>query len=178
MALPLASRNYLQLTLLAPGAVTPNREAIANANRIDMAGQPYINGNRAQDNNFLLDGMDNNQVSDNLVAYSPSPDAIQEFNLITQNASAEFGNFQGGIISVSIKSGTNQFHGDLWEFFRNDKLNANNFFNDFFQLPRPTLRWNMFGVRWAVRSSRKSCSFSPITKDSASTCTAITPSVH
>ena len=145
VALPLASRNYVQLALLAPGAVTPNREAIANANRIDMAGQPYINGNREQDNNFLLDGMDNNQVSDNLVAYSPSPDAIQEFNLITQNASAEFGNFQGGIISVSIKSGTNQFHGDLWEFFRNDKLNANNFFNNFFQLPKPALRWNMFG---------------------------------
>jgi len=113
VALPLASRNYVQLALLAPGAVTPNREAIATANRIDMAGQPYINGNREQANNFLLDGMDNNQVSDNLVAYSPSPDAIQEFNLITQNASAEFGNFQGGIISVSIKSGTNQFHGDL-----------------------------------------------------------------
>jgi Carboxypeptidase regulatory-like domain/TonB dependent receptor len=145
VALPLASRNYVQLALLAPGAVTPNRETIANANRIDMAGQPYINGNREQANNFLLDGMDNNQVSDNLVAYSPSPDAIQEFNLITQNASAEFGNFQGGIISVSVKSGTNQFHGDLWEFFRNDKLNANNFFNNFFQLPRPTLRWNMFG---------------------------------
>jgi hypothetical protein len=145
VALPLASRNYMQLALLAPGAVTPNREAIANSNRIDMAGQPYINGNRAQDNNFLLDGMDNNQVSDNLVAYSPSPDAIQEFNLITQNASAEFGNFQGGIISVSIKSGTNQFHGDLWEFFRNDKLNANNFFNNFFQLPKPVVRWNMFG---------------------------------
>jgi hypothetical protein len=145
VALPLASRNYLQVALLAPGAVTPNREAIASANRIDMAGQPYINGNREQANNFLLDGMDNNQVSDNLVAYSPSPDAIQEFNLITQNASAEFGNFQGGIISVSLKSGTNQFHGGLWEFFRNDKLNANNFFNNFFQLPKPAMRWNMFG---------------------------------
>jgi hypothetical protein len=145
IALPLASRNYLQLALLVPGAVTPNREAITAANRIDTAGQPYINGNRQQDNSYLLDGMDNNQISDNLVAYSPSPDAIQEFNLISQNASAEFGNFQGGIVSVSIKSGTNQFHGDLWEFFRNDKLNANNFFNDFFQLPKPALRWNMFG---------------------------------
>jgi hypothetical protein len=145
VALPLASRNYVQLTLLAPGAVTPDREAIATANRIDNAGQPYINGNREQDNNFLLDGMDNNQVSDNLVAYSPSPDAIEEFNLITQNASAEFGNFQGGIISVSIKSGTNQFHGSLWEFFRNDKLDASNYFDNFFGVPKPGLRWNMFG---------------------------------
>src|SRR5215469_9137629 len=147
VALPLASRNYLQVALLAPGAVTPNREAIASANRIDMAGQPYINGNREQDNNFLLDGMDNNQVSDNLVAYSPSPDAIQEFNLITQNASAEFGNFQGGIISVSLKSGTNQFHGDAWEFFRNDVLNANNWGHKITTplVPRDKLRWNMFG---------------------------------
>jgi Carboxypeptidase regulatory-like domain len=145
VSLPLASRNYVQLALLAPGAVTPNRESITTANRIDNAGEPYINGNREQDNNFLHDGMDNNQVSDNLVAYSPSPDAIQEFNLITQNASSEFGNFQGGIISVSIKSGTNQFHGDAWEFFRNDKLNANNFFNNFFGAARPPVRWNMFG---------------------------------
>lgn len=146
VSLPLASRNYVQLALLAPGAVTPNRESIATANRIDNAGQPYINGNREQDNNYLLDGMDNNQVSDNLVAYSPSPDAIEEFNLITQNASAQFGNFQGGIVSVSIKSGTNQFHGDLWEFFRNDVLNANNWFNQFFGGPRPPVRWNMFGA--------------------------------
>ena len=59
-------------------------------------------------NNFLLDGVDNNQASDNLPAYTPSPDAIGEFNLITQNASAEFGNYDGGIINATIKSGTNQ----------------------------------------------------------------------
>ena len=75
--------------------------------------------------------MDNNQVSDNLVGFTPAPDAIQEFNLITQNASAEFGNYQGGIVSTTIKSGTNSFHGDLWEFFRNDKLNSNSWENRF-----------------------------------------------
>ena len=64
--------------------------------------------------------MDNNQVSDNLVGYAPSVDAIQEFNEITQNAPAEFGNFMGAIVSTSIKSGTNQYHGDAFEFFRND----------------------------------------------------------
>jgi hypothetical protein len=96
--------------------------------------------------------MDNNQVSDNLVGYTPSPDAIQEFNEITQNAPAEFGNFSGGIVSVSLKSGTNQFHGDAFEFFRNDILNANNWFNDLANhiagsdvAPKPGLRWNMFG---------------------------------
>jgi len=145
-AVPLASRNYIQLTLLAPGSVTPNPQTLSQAQRIDSAGRPYINGNREQSNNFMLDGMDNNQVSDNLVGYTPSPDAIQEFNLITQNAPAEFGNFEGGIVSVSLKSGTNQYHGDAWEFFRNDILNANNWFNDLEGLPKAALRWNMFGA--------------------------------
>ena len=75
--------------------------------------------------------MDNNQVSDNLLGYTPAPDAIQEFNLITNNAPAEFGNFMGGIVSATIKSGTNSFHGDIWEFFRNDALNANSWSNNF-----------------------------------------------
>ena len=83
-----------------------------NGDNTASGGRPYINGNREQANNFILDGMDNNQVSDNLLGFTPTPDAIQEFNLITQNASAEFGNFQGGIVSATIKSGTNSFHGD------------------------------------------------------------------
>src|SRR5437588_284235 len=90
--------------------------------------------------------MDNNQVSDNLLGYTPAPDAIQEFNLITSNASAEFGNFEGGIISATIKSGTNSFHGDAWEFFRNDVLNAKSWSNNFKGLPKDKLRWNMFGA--------------------------------
>jgi hypothetical protein len=157
-ALPLATRNYVQLTLLAPGAVTPKPGSFNTGNNVGDGGRPFINGNREQSNNFLLDGMDNNQVSDNLLGYTPAPDAIQEFNLITQNASAEFGNFQGGIISTSLKSGTNQFHGDIWEFFRNDKLNANNWGHKISPnpalvtpsnpqgfIPRDKLRWNMFG---------------------------------
>jgi len=145
--LPLATRNYVQLTLLSPGAVHPSVTSFNNGDNTASGARPYINGNREQANNFILDGMDNNQVSDNLLGYTPAPDAIQEFNLITQNASAEFGNFQGGIVSTSIKSGTNQFHGDLWEFFRNDKLNANSWENNFAipQVKRAPLRWNMFG---------------------------------
>ena len=144
--LPLLSRNYIQLTLLAPGSVHPDPHTLNSGDFPWSAGRPYINGNREQANNFLLDGMDNNQVSDNLVGYTPSVDAIQEFNLITQNASAEFGNYQGGIISVSIKSGTNNYHGTVFEFFRNDALNANNWANNFQSLPKPALRWNMFGA--------------------------------
>src|SRR2546428_1348152 len=156
--LPLATRNYVQLTLLAPGSVSPDPANFNNGDNTANGARPYINGNREQANNFILDGMDNNQVSDNLLGYTPAPDAIQEFNLITQNASAEFGNFQGGIVSTTLKSGTNQFHGDVWEFFRNDKLNANNWGHKIFSdpsqvtpsnpqgfIPRDKLRWNMFG---------------------------------
>src|SRR6266849_1631521 len=146
-ALPLATRNYVELTLLSPGAVTPSPASFNTGDNVGSGGRPFINGNREQSNNFLLDGLDNNQVSDNLLGYTPAPDAIQEFNLITQNASAEFGNFQGGIVSASLKSGTNQFHGDVWEFFRNDKLNANNWGHKITNplVPRDKLRWNMFG---------------------------------
>jgi hypothetical protein len=144
-AIPLATRNYVELTLLAPGTVTTDPGSLNNGDNTASGGRPLINGNREQSNNFLLDGMDNNQVSDNLLGYTPAPDAIEEFNLITNNASPEFGNFEGGIVSVSLKSGTNSYHGDVWEFFRNDKLNANSWSNKFSGTSRDKLRWNMFG---------------------------------
>ncbi|HWO33330.1 MAG TPA: carboxypeptidase-like regulatory domain-containing protein, partial [Candidatus Acidoferrum sp.] len=146
--LPLASRNYVQLTLLAPGAVSTDPSSFSNGNNTaGYGGRPLINGNREQSNNFLLDGMDNNQVSDNLLGYTPAPDAIEEFNLITNNAPAEFGNFEGGIVNATIKSGTNRYHGDVWEFFRNDVLNANSWSNNLVYpaLPKAKVRWNMFG---------------------------------
>src|SRR5215472_11003274 len=143
--LPLATRNYVQLTLLSPGSVSPDPANFNNGDNTASGARPYINGNREQSNNFILDGLDNNQVSDNLLGYTPAPDAIQEFNLITNNASAEFGNFQGGIVSATIKSGTNGFHGDVFEYFRNDKLNANSWGNKINGAVRDPLRWNMFG---------------------------------
>ena len=144
--LPLASRNYVQLTLLAPGSVSTDPSSFNNGNNTGgYGGRPLINGNREQANYFLLDGMDNNQVSDNLLGYTPAPDAIEEFNLITNNAPAEFGSFMGGIVSATIKSGTNNFHGDIWEFFRNNVLNANSWQNNFNHLPKAAVRWNMFG---------------------------------
>jgi hypothetical protein len=116
VALPLATRDYLQLTMLVPGSVHPNPSAFTDGTTAgsDSSGRPYVNGNRQQANNFLLDGLDNNQLSDNMVGYTPSVDAIEEFNMITSNAPAEFGSSQGAIISATIKSGTNQFHGDLF----------------------------------------------------------------
>lgn len=145
--LPLASRNYLQLTLVTPGAVTPSPAGFSSGKNSGEIARPEINGNRFTANNYVLDGMDNNQMSDNFVGYSPQPDAIQEFNLITQNAPADFGNYMGGIISATIKSGTNRFHGSVFEFFRNDALNANEWQNKLQTpyIPRPKLRWNQFG---------------------------------
>ena len=148
--LPLATRNFVQLTLLTPGVVNPNPGTMMSGQRTGGGGRPYVNGNRKEANNFLLGGIDNNNVSDNLTAYLPNVDAIQEFNMITNNAPAEFGNFQGGVINVEIKSGTNQFHGDAFEFLRNDKLNAVDWARNWNAnipraLKRPAMRWNMFG---------------------------------
>jgi hypothetical protein len=149
--LPLETRNYVQLTLLSPGSVSVDPSSMnQGSNTAEEGGRPYINGNREQSNNFLLDGIDNNQVSDNVLGYTPSPDAIAEFNVINQNASAEFGNYNGGIVNATIKSGTNSFHGDVFEYFRNDVFNANKWENGLGAgstgvLPTPKLRWNMFG---------------------------------
>ncbi|HVW85383.1 MAG TPA: carboxypeptidase regulatory-like domain-containing protein, partial [Bryobacteraceae bacterium] len=142
---PLISRNPVALTLLTAGVTTPDPASFNSGLRTTGGGRPYVNGNREESNNFLLDGIDNNFTSDNLVSYQPNPDAIEEFKLITNNASAEFGNFQGGIINVVIKSGTNQFHGDVFEYFRNDKFNADNWGRNWQGLARSPLRWNQFG---------------------------------
>jgi hypothetical protein len=145
LELPLATRNYVQLTLLAPGSIHPNPSGFKSGLTTDSSDRPNVNGNREQSNNFMLDGLDNNQVSDNLIGYAPAVDAIQEFNEITLTAPAEFGNYMGGIVSVTTKSGTNQFHGSAYEFFRNDKLNANSWTNNFENAARPSTRWNEFG---------------------------------
>ncbi len=142
---PLSGRNFILLTLLAPGVTTTNPAAFTNVQRTTGGGRPYVNGNRKEANNFLLDGIDNNQVSDNLTSYQPSLDAIQEFKMITNNASAEFGNFQGGIVNVTLKSGTNGFHGSAFEFLRNEKLDANNWGRNWQGLRRNALRQNIFG---------------------------------
>ena len=129
--LPLETRNYNQLALLTPGAVTTSPGAFNAPLSTFNSGRPYINGNREQANYYLLDGIDNNEFVDNNVAFSPNVDAIQEFNVIANNPGAEFGHFLGGVISVSTKSGTNQFHGNAFEFIRNDFFNANEWSRNF-----------------------------------------------
>ena len=148
VSLPLASRNYLQLTLLTPGAVTVQPSGFETGQNAGQVTRPEINGNRFDANSFLLDGMDNNDTGSGTTSYSPQPDAIEEFRIITQNAPADFGNYMGGVISASIKSGTNSFHGAAFEFFRNDVLNANQWQNKLIPghiTPRQKMRWNEFG---------------------------------
>jgi hypothetical protein len=157
-ALPLSTRNLNQLTLLTPGVVSPNIFAFQAPQATFGTGRPYVNGAREQDNNFSLDGMDTNQADNNEVGYVPSLDAVQEFNIIAGNAPADFGNYIGGVVVETLKSGTNQYHGDIYEFLRNTDLNANTWQNkaisQFNQqpggsgaiLPRNPLQWNNFGA--------------------------------
>jgi len=153
--LPLATRDINQLTLLAPGVLSSNIFAFQSPQTTFGTGRPYVNGAREQDNNFILDGMDINQADNDDVAYTPAPDAVQEFNMIVSNAPADYGNYVGGVIVESMKSGTNQFHGNLYEYLRNTDLNANTWqdkanafitgYGPATTLPRPGVQWNEFG---------------------------------
>jgi hypothetical protein len=143
--LPLQTRNYNQLALLVPGAVTISPASFNTGLKTFNAARPNLNGNREQANYYLLDGMENTEFVDNNVAFSPNVDAIAEFSVITNNPNAEFGQFLGGVINVSLKSGTNQFHGSAFEYLRNDFFNANEWSNNFNGLPRARQRWNEYG---------------------------------
>jgi Carboxypeptidase regulatory-like domain/TonB dependent receptor len=142
-ALPLNGRNYAQLALLGAGVA-----AAEPGSRVETTYGFSANGARSLQNNFLLDGIDNNaNLGDvlNGAAYvvQPAVDAIAEFKVETNSYSAEFGRGNGAIMNAVIKSGTNQFHGDLWEFLRNDKLDAINPFDaEFGQQP---YQQNQFG---------------------------------
>jgi hypothetical protein len=129
--LPLSTHNINQLTLVAnAGVITPNLFGFQAAQNTFGTGRPYVNGAREQENNFILDGMDNNQPDNNDVGFVPAPDAVEEFNLITGSAPADFGNYLGGVVNVTIKSGTNNFHGSLYDYLRRGGLNANSWQNN------------------------------------------------
>jgi len=134
-SLPLPGRSFTTLVLLMPGSVTPS----------GTSGRPYTNGNREQSNNFLLDGVDINETIDNGIAFNPSVDAIAEISVSTANGAAEFGNANGSVVNMSLKSGTNHFHGNAYDYLRNDKLDANSFFRNRSGLVRSPVRRNIFG---------------------------------
>jgi hypothetical protein len=127
--LPLNGRNFTQLGLLQSG-VTPLTSGVSTAGGSLRSGQSYaVNGQRPESNNFLLDGAKNINRMDGGFALRIPVDAIAEFRILTHTATAEFGGTSGSTTSVVTRSGSNQFHGSLYEFFRNDKLDARNFFS-------------------------------------------------
>ena len=139
---PLNGRNFTFIAQLSAG-VEPAEQGSRGANKGDFS----ANGQRSEQNNFILDGVDNNA---NLVDFlngasyviKPPPDALQEFKVQTGDYTAELGHSAGAVLNVATKSGTNQIHGDFWEYFRNDVLNA----RDFFATVKPTYRQNQFGA--------------------------------
>ena len=125
-ALPLNGRNFVSLTLMVPGAVSPNPSGMNSR----LGARPYVNGNREQTNNFMLDGVDVNDSIDNRVGYSPNVDALEEVQILTGNMGADYGNAGGATVMMTMKSGTNEFRGNLFWFLRNNALDANGFFRN------------------------------------------------
>jgi Carboxypeptidase regulatory-like domain/TonB dependent receptor/TonB-dependent Receptor Plug Domain len=146
VALPLNGRNFAQLALLTPGVQTHAPDSFIEARTATSSGRPYVNGQREQSNNFMLDGIDQNEAVDNQVAYYPSPDAIAEMRVETNNYSAEYGNVAGGIVSAITRSGSNEFHGGAFEFVRSDKFDANSWDNNRSGADKPKFKQHIFGA--------------------------------
>jgi hypothetical protein len=146
--LPLNGRNFVSLTRTVPGVL----RGIPGSN-IDGAGSLAwrasasfsANGQRARDNNFLLDGVDNNETWLQTVVIFPGVEALDEFKLQTSTYSAEFGRSLGGVVNLQIKSGTNLTRGSVFEFLRNDAFDANNFFNERAGRDKPDFSQHQFG---------------------------------
>ncbi|WP_348267504.1 TonB-dependent receptor [Edaphobacter paludis] len=134
IAMPLNTRNFVQLSTLAPGVELPPGTLL-----------PRIDGGRPRTNEYLYDGISALQPEPGQVAFFPILDDIQEFTIESDNVPAEFGRFNGGVVNVATRSGSNAFHGSLFEFFRNESLNARNYFS---KAParKPEYRRNLFGA--------------------------------
>ena len=144
-AMPLNGRNFSQLSLLLPGVVTTEPDSFTQPKNFG-AGRPFVNGQREQTNNYLLDGVDMNEPIDNLLPYQPSPDALAEVRVETNNYSAEFGNVAGAIISSTLKSGTNEFRGNFFEYWRDNSLAANRWENNRARAEKAELSQHIFGA--------------------------------
>ena len=144
--LPLNGRNFTFLAQISAGVNTPQADSRGNA----ANGAFAANGLRPAQNNYLLDGIDNN--SDNVdflngtnFVVLPPPDAISEFKVQTSDYSAELGRAAGAVLNATVKSGTNSLHGAVWEYFRNDVLDAADWFENNNGIKKGELRWNQFG---------------------------------
>jgi hypothetical protein len=154
-ALPLVSRNYSDLLALVTGSrQAPTAATTTAVTSLVRAGAYNINGLRSMFNNFLLDGMDNNAYGESNQGFDnqiiqPTPDAISQFQVVTNNESAEYGRSAGATINVASRSGTNQFHTTLYEFNRNTDLNAFGYYHavsGVHVFPKPGFNRNQFGA--------------------------------
>ncbi len=148
--LALNNRHFAQLVALQPGVSSNLSDQIYVGTTNPGGGNNIVglavNGARQSQNNWTVDGADNVDRGSNItIQQYPSIDAIEEIKIVRSPYSAESGRAGGGQISVITKSGTNDFHGSAYEFVRNDRLNANNFFNNLNNIKRPALRYNDFG---------------------------------
>jgi hypothetical protein len=132
-SIPLVGRNFTELTLFVPGAVTASPGSFTGSSAtVERNGNGTLasqNGNRQEGNNFLLEGIDINETINNQLGYNPSPDAIGQIRVISANANAEFGNVAGGDVITLLKSGTNKFHGSAFMYLSNYNMDANTFAN-------------------------------------------------
>jgi outer membrane receptor protein involved in Fe transport len=148
--LPLNGRNFVQLAILGPGVVGVGfgaRGTIMSGNRPDdlrPGSELFANGNREGSNNFLFDGADNNERLTLSIVLRPSVEAVREFKIQTSLFAADQGRNAGATVNVISKSGSNEWHGSLYEFLRNDKLDARNYFA-LGNAPKPAFRQNQFG---------------------------------
>jgi hypothetical protein len=146
--LPLNGRNTLDLALTQPGVVPIADDlgtyGTSNGGSNGIGGIS-VAGGRGDAVTYLLDGGINNRVTSNQVVFNPNPEAVEEFRLMENNYTAEYGRNGGGTISEVIKSGTNSLHGSLYDYLRNDAFNASDFFDNAQGNPRPVLKRNQFG---------------------------------
>ena len=153
-SIPLSGRNVNNMLTLVPGVVAQggtygnavsNQAGGARTNAIGF-GNYAIGGGFGNQSSFYVDGVPSNAVAGNLNALIPSQDIVQEFRVGTNNVSAEYGSYAGGVINLTTKSGTNAFHGTGYEYLRNKVLNANDYGSILGGKPRPNLVQNQFGA--------------------------------
>ncbi|HEU4983025.1 MAG TPA: TonB-dependent receptor [Acidobacteriaceae bacterium] len=148
--LPLSGNNFQVAAVFVPGAVLPRFDMEGGSNGFERntnpATLPSFNGNRQQGNNYIMDGVEINEPTNNLIGYNPAPQALQEMRTITANADAEYGDVNGGEMVLVTKGGTNQFHGSVYEFYENQALTANLWSNNYNQLPKGVFHQNIFGA--------------------------------
>jgi Carboxypeptidase regulatory-like domain/TonB-dependent Receptor Plug Domain len=145
--LPLNGRRYTDLAALTSGVAKVIEGPVnggSSPTNGNTGGSFSVNGTRGDQNNFVLDGIQNNSNDNGDISFLSSPDAIAEFKIQTTNYSAEFGRSAGGVVNATTKSGTNQFHGELFEFLRNESMDARGFFEPSDQ-PKAPYKQNMFG---------------------------------